>query len=75
MIKISSKESRLERYAYLILGLISLMVGFIRIFYGSATYFKEATIPTMKELIFTIFYFFGGFSCCYYWFRTRKKFQ
>jgi uncharacterized membrane protein len=73
MIRISSEESYLERYAYLILGIICLIVGFICIYEGIAAYFANGISPTTKGLLFTILCLFGGFYGCYYWFRTKKR--
>ncbi len=73
MIRISSEESCLERYAYFILGITCLIIGFVRIYNGIAAYFAEGISPTTKGLFFTILYLFGGSYGCYYWFRTRKR--
>jgi hypothetical protein len=73
MIKISSEDSRLERYAYFILGLICLIVGFLRIVDDISAYFAVGTFPSIKRLLFTILCLFGGVYGCYYWFRTRKR--
>lgn len=73
MIRISSEESSLERYAYFILGIICLIVGFVRIYNGIAAYFTDGISPTTKGLLFTIFCLFGGSYGCFYWFRTKKR--
>jgi len=73
MIKISSEYSRLERYAYFILGLICLIVGSLRITDDISVYFALGILPTIKRFLFTILFLYCGIYGCYYWFRTRMR--